>query len=107
MRRAVLGLKETCGASATSRLAVIFCELVTNAIRHAGISEKDTIEVILEIGNGTAHGRVIDPGRGFDPGSLRPRDDYQEGGFGLKIVDELAARWGVELNGRTEVWFEL
>ena len=35
------------------------------------------------------------------------RDDPgADGGWGLRLVGQLAARWGV-LEGRTQVWFEV
>ncbi len=107
VRRAVQGLQEVYGDEIVNRLAVIYSELVTNAIRHAGIRRTDTLAVELEIGPDRILGRVVDPGRGFDAATIPPRRPGQEGGFGLRIVDRLAARWGVRRNGRTEVRFEL
>ena len=107
VRRAVQGLEEVYGHEVISRLAVIFSELVTNAIRHAGISRDATLDVELEIGSNMIKGRVTDHGRGFDPAAVPPPNPRHEGGFGLRIVDRLATRWGVRVNGSTEVWFEL
>jgi len=88
-------------------MAMILSELVTNAIRHAGLKRDTTLEVVVEAGDrGVMSGRVVDPGRGFDPEAL-PDRPLHEGGFGLRIVDKLATRWGVNRNGRTEVWFDL
>jgi hypothetical protein len=48
---------------------------------------------------------VIDSGSGFAP---EPRDPARAtGGFGLFLVDTQAARWGVDREGGTRVWFEL
>lgn len=107
VRRAVQCLDEAYGADLVSRLAVIYSELITNAIRHAGISRDATLEVELEAGPDVIRGRVVDPGRGFDPAAVPRRHPRQEGGFGLRIVDRLTARWGVRLDGATEVWFEI
>jgi anti-sigma regulatory factor (Ser/Thr protein kinase) len=106
VRRAVQGFRDLCGQEATDRLAMILSEIVTNAIRHAGLTRESTLEVVVEAGDGGMFGRVVDPGRGFDPKAL-PDRPLHEGGFGLRIVDKLAQRWGVNRNGRTEVWFEL
>ena len=38
---------------------------------------------------------------------LRRPPDPEEGGFGLNLVDRLAARWGSTHERSTEVWFEL
>ena len=106
VRRAVQGFEDVCGQDVTDRLAMIFSELITNAIRHAGLSRRAKLEVVLEAGERGTCGRVVDPGHGFDPKTIAP-GPLHEGGFGLRIVDRLATRWGVNRNGRTEVWFEL
>ena len=107
VRRAVQGLGEACGEEVASRLAVIFSELVTNAIRHSGVRETDTLEVMLEVRPDGVSGHVEDPGRGFDPDRVPERRPYQEGGFGLRIVEELASQWGVHNDGTNRVWFDL
>lgn len=107
VRRAVQGLDEMCGDEVTSRLAVIFSELVTNAIRHSGVRETAELHIVLQVGPDGIRGRVADAGRGFDPDRVPERRPLQEGGFGLRIVDELASSWGVQGRGRNEVWFEL
>ena len=107
VRRAVQGLSQTCGEEVTSRLALIYSELVTNAIRHSGVRPTDTLEVTLEVGPDGAHGSVVDTGRGFDPANV-PERTPEHGGFGLRIVAGMASRWGVKHNGSgTEVWFDL
>ncbi len=106
VRQAVHSLGGPCGQEVTDRLAMILSELVTNAIRHAGVRRDAKLEVVVETGDGDICGRVVDPGPGFDPEGL-PDRPLHEGGFGLRIVDKLATRWGVSRNGRTEVWFEL
>ena len=41
-------------------------------------------------------------------GPVRPRaPGPRPGGFGLHLVNELAARWGVSQDHGTRVWFEL
>lgn len=107
VRRAVQGLEHVCGKDLTDRLAVICSELVTNAIRHSGADEGVTLHVELRVGPDGVRGKVVDSGPGFDPNRLPRRRPGQEGGFGLRIVEELASRWGVIRDGRTEVWFEL
>ena len=88
-------------------LRLLVSEVVTNAVRHAGMAAGDTIR--LEIADG-AGGRlrveVSDSGRGFTP-KQRDLDLEKPGGWGLYLVQELADRWGVETGGRTLVWFEL
>ena len=47
---------------------------------------------------------VTDPGPGFEPGGHGPRAD---GGYGLHLLDRLAARWGVAGTEPVTVWVEL
>jgi hypothetical protein len=49
---------------------------------------------------------VTDIGPGFQARPRRPDDDPGSG-WGLFLVEQLSDRWGVELNGATQVWFEL
>jgi len=80
-------------------LALIISELVTNAIRHAGLGPDDEIEIISDFRGDGVRVTVRDGGKGFLRGSRST-----EGGWGLEIVDELADAWGLEKGG---VWFEL
>jgi signal transduction histidine kinase len=107
VRRAVQGLEEACGEEVAGRLALIYSELVTNAIRHSGIRPSDRLDVTVEVGEDRIWGSVVDPGCGFDPDDLPERGANDEGGFGLRIVDAMSSRWGVKRDGRSEVWFEL
>lgn len=88
-------------------LRLLVSEVVTNAVRHAGMETGETIR--LEIADGS-EGRlrveVSDGGSGFTPVKRDP-DLERPGGWGLYLVEELADRWGVETGGRTLVWFEL
>ena len=77
-------------------------ELVANAIQHAG--ERGDMELTLALDSERLRVEVADPGHGFTPG---PSSKGDEGGWGLKIVDRLADRWGVEPGERTVVWFEM
>jgi two-component sensor histidine kinase len=107
VRRAVLALHEMSGSVSAELLALVFTELVTNAIRHASLSEDAHIEVCLRIEEGLFRGSVKDDGIGFELSAEGPRPSA-EGGFGLVIVERIAKSWGIELRPQgTEVWFEL
>lgn len=81
-------------------------ELVTNAVRHAGRSADDPVEIIVSIDARTLRVTVRDRGSGFDPTEVRDRSD--DGGWGLDLVRRLSSRWGVEPRpGGTDVWFEV
>ena len=82
-------------------------ELVTNAVRHAGLDDQDTIEVIVSVDPRVLRITVRDRGPGFDPKAvIRPRSD--EGGWGLDLLRLLSSRWNVDRGSAgTDVWFEI
>ena len=80
-------------------VTLLASELVANAINHAGGGE---IRVAATLGPSFARLEVLDTGSGFDP---EVRHGSQ--GFGLRLVDKLATRWGVERGEGTVVWFEV
>jgi serine/threonine-protein kinase RsbW len=86
---------------------LLVSELVTNAVRHAGLSPDDRIRLLAELAGGSLHIEVHDPGEGFEPRTPAP-DPARSSGWGLYLVAELADRWGVEqANPGTRIWFEL
>jgi two-component sensor histidine kinase len=81
-------------------------ELVTNGIKYGAIAQDDTIVLDLRI-NGGVRCAVIDPGSGFPAQAPGPDGAPPDGHFGLKLVDQLAQRWGVTRQADcTEVWVE-
>ena len=82
-------------------LQLVVSELVTNSVRYG---PGETIEVEIAVSeDGSITGEVEDHGTG----EVAMREITDEGGgFGLRIVDALASRWGVR-DGSTHVWFEL
>ena len=82
-------------------------EMVTNCVLHGGSSapgEAVTVTVVV----GDAGVRVEVAGRKADgvPVLRRP-DDEAEGSRGLRLVEELAVRWGYERGGgMATTWFE-
>ena len=103
-RRARALLREYAESLDAARLdtaVLLISELVTNAVLH-GDSE---IRLLIDVDRTRAGARfaVSDEGGGNpvvrdDPGA--------DGGWGLRLVGQLAARWGV-LEERTQVWFEV
>ncbi len=83
-------------------LALLTTELVSNAVRHARVEQDHRIVVSVEREPGLVRVRVYDGGEGFDP-ELR----HSAPGYGLRLLDMLASRWGVTLEGGCLVWFEL
>jgi anti-sigma regulatory factor (Ser/Thr protein kinase) len=86
---------------------LIVSELVTNSVRHAGLSADEQISLAVAISGRSVRGRVCDTGPGFEkPSAPKPRTDMS-GGWGLPIVERISDRWGVERNGCACVWFEI
>ena len=80
-------------------------ELVTNSVKFAG---EGTIHVRLTRGEDQDAVRVevLDDGPGFVPANPEPALT-DTSGRGLFLVDAIADRWGVSMDGRTCVWFEI
>lgn len=85
--------------------ALVIAELVANAVTHGRIPGRD-FELRLELRDGTLHVAVADA-RGERRPHVRQSTDG-EGGNGLRLIEALAAKWGVEDRppGKT-VWAEL
>lgn len=92
-------------------LLLLVSELVSNSVRHAGLSAEESIRLRARTDAVCTYVEVCDEGRsGRVPTKRTPRPDALEpGGLGLLLVDEMADRWGVRRHGGGEtcVWFEL
>ena len=86
---------------------VAVSELVSNSVRHAGLSPDDLIRVTADWSGTRLRVHVRDRRRGTRPtgvsGSIRPAPGA-ESGWGLYLVDRVASRWGTSGDG---YWFEL
>lgn len=92
----------------SSNLALLVSELVTNAVRHAGmVKEGDVIKVHAAVAPQRTRIEVCDAGPGFTPGVPRMRS-YERGGGGLGLVllDRLSVAWGVDGDEDVCVWAE-
>jgi hypothetical protein len=65
----------------------------------------EAIKLIIAAGDDRTRITVHDLGLGPLP-SIRAEHDGAPGGHGLRLVDAIADRWGVE-RGSTRVWFGL
>jgi anti-sigma regulatory factor (Ser/Thr protein kinase) len=83
---------------------LLVTELVANAVQHVSEAGVISLDIILE--NGALRVGVGDPGHGFTPRPRRP-DSPKDSGWGLHFVDQLSDRWAVEIDGHSQVWFEL
>jgi anti-sigma regulatory factor (Ser/Thr protein kinase) len=83
---------------------LLVSELVTNSVRHAGQPVGAPVHIRATAVADVVRIEVHDHGHGpVRPGAPGPRP----GGFGLQLVNQLAARWGVSHDHGTRVWFEL
>jgi serine/threonine-protein kinase RsbW len=81
---------------------LLVTELVANAVRHAGLHPGQEIFFAARFAGDHVRVEIHDEGPGFDvEGAMAGR------GFGLRMVDKLASRWGVDTSDGTRVWFEL
>jgi anti-sigma regulatory factor (Ser/Thr protein kinase) len=98
-RAAVAKLADWLGPARTEDARLLLTELAANAVKHG----HGSILLSVEIVDGRARFSVCDDGHA-EP-HVRP-EPGADGGWGLRIVDRLADRWGVTRPG-TRVWFEL
>lgn len=83
-------------------VGLLVTELIANSLRHAGLQEDQRILFAARFVPDLVRVEVHDPGPGFDP-----EDRHAIRGYGLRLVDKLASRWGVEFDEGTRVWFEV
>ena len=100
----VLGPGHLCGEVAV----LLVSELFSNSLRHSGSGVSGgTVTVAVTAGGRIVRVEVTDRGAPGVP-ELRPANCDAEGGRGLRLVSELAARWGWrQCSERTVTWFEL
>jgi anti-sigma regulatory factor (Ser/Thr protein kinase) len=95
-------LRHRClSADAIETALLVSSELVTNAYRHG----EGEIELRVSVRDDRVRIEVIDLGRGEAP-SVREQKGDETGGWGLRIVDQLAVQWGV-FEGPTHVWADV
>ena len=104
-RARVRELEADLGRKRTEDATLLISELGTNAVKSG--PEEGEIRVIITRDGVCFRFTVHDPGAGPLP-EMRPSDSppHEGGGHGLRLVDKVADRWGVE-RGSTRVWFEI
>ena len=105
-RSALERLRDRVPSNVLDDVRLLVSELVTNSVRHAGLSSDDRVELRVEVTPSTIRVEVTDPGRGFAQMPPTPTP-YQDHGWGLYLVGQIADRWGVDREGGTAVWFEI
>jgi anti-sigma regulatory factor (Ser/Thr protein kinase) len=106
-RRAVVEGDGELPTAVRNDVLLLVTELVTNAVRHGGANDNGSLRVEVRRWPERVRVEVLD--QGTDVTRVRPRLSRGEsGGWGLVLVDRIAARWGVGRGAsRTCVWFEI
>jgi anti-sigma regulatory factor (Ser/Thr protein kinase) len=100
-------LGERVAAIVLERAKLVMSELVSNSVRHSGAAGGSVVIRVRLVAGGFWF-EVEDSGR--DRSVMRSAADRgAEGGFGLRIVDALSERWGIErrAQGGTRAWAQL
>ena len=102
-RGRVRELRHVIGPDRVDDATLLVSELMTNAVKYG--PEDEAIKLIITTDGARTRFTVHDLGFGPLP-EMRDLDDPAPGGHGLRLVDAVADRWGVE-RGSTRVWFEI
>ncbi len=87
---------------------IAMTEVVTNALRHGGLTPGvDMIRLTITADDDLMRAEVEQAGSAREAHAVEPRpEDDAPGGFGLRIVEATADKWGVEPGPPGRVWFE-
>jgi anti-sigma regulatory factor (Ser/Thr protein kinase) len=86
---------------------LVASELVTNAVVHSGCRHEQELAVRAYVDGDRMRISVHDPGLSDLVARQRVAGADGTGGWGLQIVDRLAARWGSERDDGYQVWAEV
>ena len=81
-------------------------ELVTNSVKHAGLSEGQWIGLNVRTAITRVRVEVSDAGGGFEPAGNAAASE-RDSGWGLVLVERISDRWGVKRSDPACVWFEI
>jgi anti-sigma regulatory factor (Ser/Thr protein kinase) len=98
-------LRSRLDAELIDTITLLVNELVTNSVKFAGGGSIE-VRVTRQGGTGPLRVEVLDDGPGFVPSQYAPALT-DTSGRGLFMVETMADRWGVSMDGRTCVWFEV
>jgi anti-sigma regulatory factor (Ser/Thr protein kinase) len=88
-------------------MMLVASELVSNAVRHSQCAEDQMLKVTVGIADPGLEISVCDPGTATTQARVTERP-LGAGGLGLKVVEQLSARWGSERMPRGHrVWAQI
>ena len=107
-RKSLDAIADKVPAETLEDLRLLVSELVTNSVRHSGLSEEGQVGFVVRMNQSCVRVEVADAGKGFDK-TVTPSLPDQQSGWGLQIVERLSDRWGVgrEPDVGSTVWFEI
>ena len=91
-------------AAVRADACLLTSELISNSVRHSGMPSRSPLHITAAVLDGMIRVAVTDHGQA---GAVRTREPDTTGGYGLHLLQVIAARWGVERDHGTQVWFEL
>jgi anti-sigma regulatory factor (Ser/Thr protein kinase) len=86
---------------------LLVSELVTNSIDHGQLDDGDSVLLRVFLATDTLRLEIENSGTAGVVAPNRAGRESGQGGYGLDLVELLAARWGVSRNRSTSVWFEM
>jgi anti-sigma regulatory factor (Ser/Thr protein kinase) len=86
---------------------LLVSELVANGVQHGELRDGDMVLVRVYLAAETLRLEIENPGTAGVVASSPPGRGHDRDGYGLDLVDRLAARWGVSRADSTNVWFEM
>jgi anti-sigma regulatory factor (Ser/Thr protein kinase) len=90
-----------------AELRLLTTEVVTNSVRHGKVGSDGWVSSTVSVEPDRVRVEVRDSARVRGMPRRRTPDYEDGGGFGLFLLDQVAARWGVERGSGLCVWFEL
>src|SRR5436190_6674054 len=86
---------------------LVASELVTNAVLHSGCTADHMVSVRASVWRDRLLISVHDPGISGESAEPGRSEHRGLGGWGLRVVEQLAQRWGSERPDGYRVWAEL
>ncbi|MDT0570404.1 ATP-binding protein [Streptomyces sp. DSM 3412] len=86
------------GSAALEDIVLVVSELASNVVRHGPLLEREFEVAVTALADGSCLVEVSDEGTAVP--RIREVGDWEETGRGLRLVEHLAAAWGVWSRGR-------